>query len=272
MTYVQNRDWKGHAGTYRSVAASRSYSVMRGGPPVRPLTSAGRDSGYTFGTLGGSGSAATSLLDEALQLSHSTPATAEEPVYIFTNYNFAEVQRALDMVSAPSPPEWLLSVTALSEMMAGYPSLPPGLRFPTASMVGTHLVLTGTLITQQVSSFAIWTLDLTHATTPAQATECPKLTWQKIDAGHALKTGSWNRAVAWKNSVVVLGDRDRDIAEDYNRRQNNFVHIAFVDLEVCFLFGCFGCSSPLLSELWHLSAPRASLSNHHPRLRFEDLE
>jgi hypothetical protein len=241
MTYVQSTEWKGHAGTYRSVAVSRTVSVDLGGAGAaseRPGTgsSSVRDARMSTSTITNNGrqDGVEATIDESLQLPHSIPAIPEEPVYTFTNYNFAEVRRALDMISAPSMPDWSSTVTSLSDLMTGSPSLPPGLRFPTASMVGSHLVLTGTLITQQVSSFAVWTLDLTKAMVPAQAAERPKLVWQKIDAGHALKSGSWNRAVAWKNTVVILGDRDRDIAVDYNRRQNNFTHIAFVDLEVSF--------------------------------------
>ena len=45
---------------------------------------------------------------------------------------------------------------------------------------------------------------------------------------------SWNKAVAWRNSIVVLGDRDREISTDYDHRQTNFTHVAFIDLEVRF--------------------------------------
>jgi hypothetical protein len=82
-----------------------------------------------------------------------------------------------------------------------------------------------------------------------------EMKWSKISPGSVLNTGSWNRSVGWKNSVVVMGSTDRDIVEDYNHRQvslvlgsrsdagtvllsltcfflqNNFAHVAFVDLE-----------------------------------------
>lgn len=237
MTYVQRSDWKGHAGTYRSVAVSRQLSIHPGGIYKRNgdnglAARAGRMSLSPSENDYAASAEVHSQLDESLQLPYTMPATSEEPVYTFTNYNFADVQRALDMISAPSPPDWTSTVSPLSELMVGSPSLPPGLRFPTAAMVGSHLVLTGTLITQQVSSFAIWTLDVSKAITPADAVKRPSLQWQRIDAGHALRSGSWNRAVSWRNNVVILGDRDRDIAIDYNRRQNNFTHVVFVDLEV----------------------------------------
>lgn len=228
MTWVHTQQWKGHVGTYRSIATSRSVSVEGSQRSDATLRSATSSSAGGNGELG----ASPSIIDEALQLPHSTPPRPEEPVYTFTNYNFAEVRRELDMLSAPAAPDWTSSVTSLSEVMVGSPSLPPGLRFPTASMVGNYMVLTGTFITQQVSSFAIWVLDLTKAHPPFPTSKRPRLAWTKIDAGHTLRTGSWNRSVTWKNTVVVLGDRDRDIAVDYNRRQNNFTHIVFVDLEV----------------------------------------
>jgi len=238
MTWVHTQKWKGHVGTYRSIATSRSVSVHAGGgapnDSARPDTasSIGRENANSLAaTLDASGPAATSLIDETLQLPYSAPPDPDEPVYTFTNYNFAEVRREFDMLSAPTSPDWTSTVTSLSDVMIGNPSLPPGLRFPTASMVGQYMVLTGTLITQQVSSFAIWVLDLSKARPPFPTSKRPRLPWTKIDAGHTLRTGSWNRAVTWKNNVVILGDRDREIAVDYNRRQNNFTHIVFVDLE-----------------------------------------
>lgn len=238
MTYVQSSEWKGHAGTYRSVAVSRQLSVHPGGASKRDRASStfedrvGRLSISNDDADFRSSTEVHSQVDESLQLPYTAPATAEEPVYTYTNYNFADVQRALDMISAPSSPDWQSTVCPLSELMTGAPSLPPGLRFPTAAMIGSHLVLTGTLITQQVSSFAIWTLDVSKVITPEDVANRPPLVWQRVDAGHALRSGSWNRAVSWRNSVVILGDRDRDIAIDYNRRQNNFTHAVFVDLEV----------------------------------------
>ena len=241
LTYVQNTEWKGHAGTYRSIAVSRRVSTHPGGagsssPRSSVANGDGRARATSLGSMDTAATAATNSADESLQLPYTIPATSDEPVYTFTNYNFADVRRALDMISAPSAPTWSSSITPLSDLMLGAPSLPPGLRFPTASMIGSYLVLTGTLITQQVSSFAIWTLDLGKANSPASLAEKPKLVWQKIDAGHALKSGSWNRAVAWRNSVMILGDRDREIAVDYNKRQNNFTHVVQVDLEVGCIF------------------------------------
>jgi hypothetical protein len=70
---------------------------------------------------------------------------------------------------------------------------------------------------------------------------------------------SWTKAFAWRNTIVVLGNRDRDISQDYDHRsvlpssyidsidvacrQLNWTHAAFVDLEA------FGIYQPPLQLL-----------------------
>lgn len=89
------------------------------------------------------------------------------------------------------------------------------------------MVIAGTFLSASSSSFAIWALDL------ANYSRGSRLTWSRVDPGGMMGGGaSWNKAVAWRNSLVVLGDRDRQISEDYDHRQTNFLHCAFVDLEV----------------------------------------
>jgi hypothetical protein len=139
------------------------------------------------------------------------------------------VKRSLDLIPAPRSPSYACVPTSLSHLMTGNTSLPPGLRFPTGSVVGNHLIVSGTFLSSTSSCFAIWALDLGKSG-PNKGTP---LVWQKVDPGVVMSCGgSWNKAVTWKNNVVVLGDRDRDIAADYDHRQTNFVHVAFVDLEV----------------------------------------
>lgn len=105
-------------------------------------------------------------------------------------------------------------------------SLPPGLRFPTSTVIGSHLLLFGTYLSPEVNNFSIWALDLGKRTGLNEKgilesiEEGGKLDWRRIDPGEVLSKGSWNRAVGgWKNSVVVLGDRERSITSDYNHRQ-----------------------------------------------------
>ena len=162
-----------------------------------------------------------------------------EPIWLFSNFSFANVKRALDQISAPRHPNFACPVTHLSHLMSAGPTQPPGLRFPTGAVVGHHLIIAGTFLAQQNSSFAIWALDL------SQAPRGGKLAWQKIDPGSIMgDCASWTKAFVWRNTVVVLGDRDREITADYDHRQLNWTHCAFVDLEA---FGIYQPPLQLLS-------------------------
>lgn len=89
-------------------------------------------------------------------------------------------------------------------------SLPPGLRFPTGTIVGRHLLIFGTYLSHALNNFSIWALDLGRsggAGVLSKAKEGEALNWMRIDPGSVLSQGSWNRALGWGNSVVVLGDR-----------------------------------------------------------------
>lgn len=154
------------------------------------------------------------------------------------------------------------------------PALPPGLRFPTGTIVGHHLLIFGTFLSQAVNNFSIWALDLGKgggAGLIDSAKEGEMLPWSRVDPGSILSRGSWNRALAWKNSVVVLGDRERDIATDYDHRQvrpgslsppsftadafpaqTNFAHIAFVDLEAFGIYQPPPRRLPLLAQSFGL--------------------
>lgn len=118
------------------------------------------------------------------------------------------------------PPDFNAPVTHLSHLMSSGPTLPPGLRFPSGGIIGNQLVIAGTFLGRPTSTFAIWSLDL------SQVPKGGKLNWAKvryslltsvangdcaqIDPGIIMANGSsWNRAVFWRNSVVILGDRDR---------------------------------------------------------------
>ena len=98
---------------------------------------------------------------------------------------------------------------------------PPGLRFPTAHILGTHLIVGGTYLAQSYQSYSIWALDL------------QSMHWTRIDPGTALTTGSWSRGVLWgrTNRFVVFGNRRGNLVEDYNRRVVNWEHVAYVELE-----------------------------------------
>ena len=163
------------------------------------------------------------------------PAAEEEtskaislmPVYVYSNYSFADVKRELEKIDytaeidmASGKSNLTLSMEDLSAKMAGA-SLPPGLRFPNGFILGSYLIISGTYLANTSQTFSIWALHL------------PTLTWSRMDGGSVLAHGSWNRAILWpaKNRLLVLGNRERDLVADYNHRQTNWDHIAILELE-----------------------------------------
>ncbi|KAG1057239.1 hypothetical protein G6F43_000901 [Rhizopus delemar] len=135
-------------------------------------------------------------------------------VYLYTNSNFGDVQRELQVVGSD------FSIEDYTGYMTGS-SLPPGIRFPTGYALGDHLILSGIYLVPGVQTYSIWSMDLS------------KLTWTRIETGSVFQTGSWNRGVLYedRNQFLVFGSPSRNLLEDYGHRQHNFDHIALVDLE-----------------------------------------
>ncbi|KAK0532778.1 hypothetical protein OC835_003225 [Tilletia horrida] len=127
------------------------------------------------------------------------------PLYLYSNYHFTDVKREIEVVSLEmrqregsganrakvasdsidlSNTDVSLKFQEISSAMRGA-MLPPGLRFPTGTVVGEHLIVSGTYLANTSQSFSIWSLHL------------PTLVWTRIDVGNILSTGSWNRAVVW---------------------------------------------------------------------------
>ncbi|KAG0276208.1 hypothetical protein BGZ95_007843 [Linnemannia exigua] len=139
----------------------------------------------------------------------------ENPVYIYSNFNFTDVKRELQVLTPPG-----FVAQDHSHSMSGN-VLPPGLRFPTGAIAGQHLLLSGTYLTNAHQSFSIWSLNLSS------------LAWTRIDTGTVFSTGSWNRGLLLENSnaYLVFGNKSRSLADDYQNRQTNFEHVSIVDLE-----------------------------------------
>ncbi|CAO3595506.1 unnamed protein product [Absidia cylindrospora] len=155
------------------------------------------------------------------QQGQSTPANEEpSPIYLYTNYNFTDVKRELQLVFMPSTNTNTPAIEDCSSFMTGS-AMPPGLRFPTGHTLGHHMILAGTYLSPQAQSFSIWSLNL------------GTLTWARIETGTIFGTGSWNRGVLHEgsNRFLVFGNQQRSLLEDYNHRQTNFEHMAVVDLE-----------------------------------------
>ncbi|KAI9627768.1 hypothetical protein H4Q26_017205 [Puccinia striiformis f. sp. tritici PST-130] len=148
--------------------------------------------------------------DRLRRLSWSEKPSVErpEPVYLYSNFNFNDVRRDLELIS--------------------YPTTPPP---PPASPSSTGTSLNQEKLRDQTDCFAIWALDLSQANHKHVPIKVPHVVWQRIDPGRIMMSGSWNRAVGWGNCLVILGNKDRDIVDDYHHRQINFVDLAFIDLE-----------------------------------------
>ncbi|BGO91503.1 hypothetical protein NBRC10512_003164 [Rhodotorula toruloides] len=239
MTWIQASNWDRHIGTYRAVATCPRYTVVPTAvsQPV-PASSDEIVDDAQRAVRGERGAEKALGLNEGeslIQLSHSTipPASDPEPLILFSNFNFTQVRRDLDLLTSPLSPSNPLEATSLSSSFSGT-SLPPGLRFPTGAIVGRHFLVFGTFLSSAINNFSIWALDLGPGGAKGvkdRIEKGEKLEWTRVDPGSVLAKGSWNRAVSWRNSVVVLGDRERDIASDYDHRQTNFAHVAFIDLE-----------------------------------------
>ncbi|GAA5820026.1 hypothetical protein JCM3770_001938 [Rhodotorula araucariae] len=239
MTWILHSKWDRHVGTYRAVVASPRYSVV----PTTSIPSPLSDD--------------ASSLDHLIQLAHSTPIDQAEPEHLvlYSNFNFSQVRRDLDLLESPLSTSSPLASTALSSCMTGA-SLPPGLRFPTGTIIGRHLLVFGTFLSSAANNFSIWALDLGPAGAKGVGDRIARgetLEWMRIDPGSVLARGSWNRAVAWGNTVVVLGDRERDIAADYDHRQTNFAHLAVVDLESFGIYQPPSLPLPLEAQAFGLS-------------------
>jgi hypothetical protein len=137
---------------------------------------------------------------------------------IYTNYNFLDVKLELQVRRRDG--------VLVDKQMQGTVT-PPGLRFPTGGVIGNNFVVAGTFLTSSKQEFSLWALDLRS------------LTWARIDSGSSIfSQGSWNRGVLWerRNSFIILGNRRRNLVDDYNNRRLNFNNMCVVQLEAFGLY------------------------------------
>ncbi|CAE6374484.1 unnamed protein product [Rhizoctonia solani] len=212
-TWVARVPYPRHCGTYRSVAVCAPERVVN---PARISANIHDD------TPGNQ--------DELTELPFTSDTSAQFPnnIYLYSNHNFTDVKRELQALHpTPSTPDSPFTLTDASALLTGT-SLPPGLRFPTGALLGTHLLIAGTYLAHTFQSYSLWALDLRT------------YTWSRIDPGAALSHGSWGRGVVWgsRGRFVVFGNREGNLVEDYNRRLLSWGDVAYVDLEA------FGVYSP----------------------------
>lgn len=193
--------WTGTTGMGRQCGAYRSV--------VTPLTT------MSANQVGAGPHAKADLDDED---DDPAPIGSGAPMLIYSNYNFLDVKLELQMR--------LTDGTLIEKPMQTNVS-PPGLRFPNGAVIDNHFVVSGTFLTSSKQEYALWALDLRT------------LTWSRIDAGgNIFSQGSWNRGVLWarRNAFVILGNRKRNLVDDYNNRRINFSNICLVELEAFGLY------------------------------------
>ncbi|PKC13208.1 galactose oxidase, partial [Rhizophagus irregularis] len=191
LTWTSSRPFEKHCGAYRSVAVSSTSHTNL------PL----------YGNNVNDNASITSVTEEN-----------PNPIYLYSNYNFTDVKRELQVIAPPTTSNYQI-MDHSSNMTGAF--LPPGLRFPTGAILGHHLIISGTYLTNTSQTFSIWALNLAN------------LVWTRIDTGSCFSQGSWNRGILCEetNRYFVLGHRDRSLVDDYNHRQTNFDHVTVVDLE-----------------------------------------
>jgi len=198
---LRSLKWTGTTGMGRQCGAYRSV--------VTPLTT------MSANQVGAGPHAKADLDDED---DEPTPIGSGAPMLIYSNYNFLDVKLELQM---------RLTDGTLTEKPMQTNVSPPGLRFPNGAVIDNHFIVSGTFLTSSKQEYALWTLDLRT------------LAWSRIDAGgNIFSQGSWNRGVLWarRNAFVILGNRKRNLVDDYNNRRINFSNICLVELEAFGLY------------------------------------
>ncbi|KAM0756505.1 hypothetical protein T439DRAFT_345234, partial [Meredithblackwellia eburnea MCA 4105] len=173
------------------------------------------------GTYRSAAAAPSVLVGKVPGWPHSVEATLKDPlmVWLLPNTSAVGAKRDLDRLqpsfSHPPTPSTQHPPREL------YGPFPPPLRFPHATTFGPHLVVSGLHRSSKDKdcAFHFWSVDTRS------------FQWSKIDTGTSFARGSWHYSVGWKNSLVVLGARDRDLIADYNQRRMNFSHISFIALD-----------------------------------------
>ncbi|GAA5901482.1 uncharacterized protein JCM6883_000225 [Sporobolomyces salmoneus] len=238
MEWIAQAPYPRKAGSYRSVASASQTSLA-------PLETKSGADGYS------------------VYSSHSFPSTEDspEPIFVFTNSNFANPRRDLDLVPSPLDSFTTPSYLSVADRMGGTSSLPPGIRFPRLYSCGSrHLVFSGASVEVDQAECVIWALDLGERGGSGALKTDERFIWKKLSVEKLLGNGSWGSAVGWRNTLVVLGDKERDMMSDYNLRQNNFSSVVFVDLE------SFGIYEPPPQPLPPTAQTLGLLTLSQPRL------
>ncbi|KAI8144338.1 hypothetical protein BJV82DRAFT_607043 [Fennellomyces sp. T-0311] len=241
--WVQVKNLDKHVGAYRSIAITTPPGTrlpvmlkdnMGGADAPFDMMDAAMQAAAADGKDLGGGANTNHRASLVRQYGELLQSSQEpNPIYLYTNYNFADVKRELQLIFSPASPS--STIEDCSSFMTGS-VMPPGLRFPTGHTLGHHLILAGTYLSPQSHAYTIWSLNL------------GTLTWSRIETGTVFGSGSWNKGVLHEdtNRLLVFGHRSRNLLEDYNHRQVNFDHLATVDLEA---FGVYKLPKTTCSSL-----------------------
>jgi leucine-zipper-like transcriptional regulator 1 len=128
------------------------------------------------------------------------------------------IRRRLDVLS-PLPSNDF-AVFDQSRGMAEDPT-PPFLNLPFGAVVGTHFIVVGTYFGPSKQYLSIWALDTLT------------LQWSEIDAGSSLDYGSWSKGCLWRafNKLLVFGDAQGSIAQDFGQKISSWEYVVVIDLE-----------------------------------------
>lgn len=170
-------------------------------------------------------------------------------------------RRDLDLVPAPLDSFTTPAYLSVSDRMSSSSSLPPGIRFPRLYSCGSrHLILSGANVGVDKAEYAVWALDLGERGGSGALRTDERFAWKRLAVDKLLGGGSWTQSVGWRNTLVVFGDKGRDMMGDYNSRQNNFSQVVFVDLEA------FGIYEPPPQPLPPTAQTLGLLTLSQPRL------
>ncbi|CBQ70280.1 related to Ral2 protein, implicated in activation of ras1 [Sporisorium reilianum SRZ2] len=205
------------------------------------------------------------------------------PVYLYSNYNFTDVRRELEVLTVQrqdddaasnsgadkeqqqqrarshsnASQESALDVDGpLTRSQAAAPSSSSSGPFVSMEDRSNHMggvtlppglrFPTGALLGPYLLISGTYLANATQSFS-IWALHLPTMVWSRIEPGSALSTGSWNRALLWpgKNRLVVVGHKERDLVSDYNHRQTNWDHVVVLELEA---WGIYQPPASALSE------------------------
>ncbi|CCF54823.1 hypothetical protein NDA11_000106 [Ustilago hordei] len=186
------------------------------------------------------------------------------PVYLYSNYNFTDVRRELQVLTMRGQ----TGLNASSEASLTQQRARSGSNASQESAIDVEGPLTSSQAAAPSSSDPSVSIEdrsnqmggvtlppglrfptgallgpylLISGTYLANATQSfsiwalhlPTMVWSRIESGSTLSTGSWNRALLWpgKNRLIVVGHKERDLVSDYNHRQTNWDHVIVLELE-----------------------------------------